>query len=125
MLGLYLDGQVVAQRDRTNIKTNMFGNGMFLYGWSADSVNVINSWDGKIDDLAFYDGARYGRPYILPDSLTATATCTDVWNSGGGIEADFTEDCYVNLADLLYFAEDWLRCFDPCDADCEKTWRQR
>ena len=32
---------------------------------------------------------------------------------------DFNSDCYVNLEDLAIFIQDWLRCIDPANPDCE------
>lgn len=31
---------------------------------------------------------------------------------------DYNEDCYVNAADFAYFADSWLLCSNPADANC-------
>jgi len=48
----------------------------------------------------------------------AIVTCSDVPTDQMFI-ADFNSDCYVNLEDLAIFVQDWLRCIDPANPDCE------
>lgn len=79
-------------------------------------------------------------------SLFVLETCADVWEHGYGIDSDFNQDCrvnfpdyaifanlwmgytelgdpnYVDWSDLAEIANDWLRCNDPNDRNCERTW---
>jgi hypothetical protein len=120
-IGLYLNGQEVDVAPRTNPLTDPFSNGVQLFGF--DKVgNVLSPWDGKIDDLAFWDNRRYFGDYQLPDSLCVQDTCLDVISAGGGIPADFDQNCDVALPDLIQLIEDWLRCNDPSIGGCEQTW---
>ncbi len=44
-------------------------------------------------------------------------TCTE---AGQFYPTDFNKDCYVNLEDYALFAQKWLACSDPENAEC--TW---
>ena len=37
--------------------------------------------------------------------------------------SDFNTDCYVNLKDFSFIANDWLVCTDPANADCDQYWK--
>jgi hypothetical protein len=50
------------------------------------------------------------------------ADCAQVRSQGYGLAADFSEDCYVDFADVAALAADWLGCTDPEDANCETPW---
>ena len=70
-----------------------------------------------------YAGANY-RPYLkvtyVPDATAAT--CRKIWEYGCGISSDLNCDCYVDFLDLAILANDWLRCNNPNDLNCEVTW---
>jgi hypothetical protein len=36
--------------------------------------------------------------------------------------SDFNEDCYVNLADFQYIADEWMECTDPANAACDQFY---
>jgi hypothetical protein len=70
-----------------------------------------------------YADADY-RPYLqivyVPDATPDT--CEKVWKYGLGIGSDLSRDCHVDFLDFTIFAENWLRCNDPNDPNCESTW---
>lgn len=71
-----------------------------------------------------YADANY-RPYLeityVPEETPRT--CKEVWEYGCGISSDLNRDCYVDFLDILVIlADDWLRCNDPNDPNCEVTW---
>lgn len=37
-------------------------------------------------------------------------------------EYDFNADCYVDIQDFAFIAEDWLHCTDPEDSGCDVFW---
>jgi hypothetical protein len=48
-----------------------------------------------------------------------TPTCDDLIAMGDEyLFMDFNQDCYVNLEDFAQFAQDWLKCNDPANANC-------
>jgi len=36
--------------------------------------------------------------------------------------SDFNLDCYVNLADFQYIADEWMECTDPANAACDQFY---
>ena len=77
-----------------------------------------------VDDIdKFYLGTVVvGATRTLVDDITfelPPASCQEVWNDGFGMDGDLNEDCYMDLLDFAIFAEDWFRCNDPCDPNCE------
>ena len=63
-----------------------------------------------------------------PQSLYATdfrvitnrpANCEEALISGYGLDEDITEDCEVDFEDIAGIADDWVRCYDPMDPNCE------
>jgi len=56
------------------------------------------------------------------DDSSSSDTSDDfftVFTCRRSLAADVNRDCYVNLADLILVAADWLRCANPFDAACE------
>jgi hypothetical protein len=37
--------------------------------------------------------------------------------------ADLNNDCYVNLGDVAFLADQWMWCSDPADPTCDVYWR--
>ena len=65
---------------------------------------------------------------FIADDVTVealTPLCADVATEGLLNIADVSgptygePDCYVNLYDVVYFAENFMRCYDPQDNECE------
>ena len=70
-------------------------------------------------------------------SLTE-ATCAQVHNAGAGLPPDWVPDCYVDIDDLQFLAEEWsngynlqdfvdlatywLQCNEPSDDNCIMNW---
>ncbi|MFH1615101.1 MAG: SUMF1/EgtB/PvdO family nonheme iron enzyme [Planctomycetota bacterium] len=48
--------------------------------------------------------------------------CTEVQAYGYRLASDLDENCYINFGDFAIFAEEWLQCNDPTDANCLVNW---
>jgi hypothetical protein len=67
-----------------------------------------------------FDGYPANVDQVVIDTLcTKPANCTEVWELGLGMQMDFNHDCYVNMLDFAEFAEVWLVCNNPEDANCD------
>lgn len=78
------------------------------------SIHIGGGWNTVptgYDDFSFVDPS-------VPDP-----TCEEVLAQGYGSPADLNSDCYVNLLDIALLAQNWLRCIDPTDVDCEFPWQ--
>lgn len=72
------------------------------------------------DAHAVYSGVNFVE---IETAVTPVPTnCTEVWAGAYGIEADFDNDCDVDLADFALFQSSWLRCNDPTGTNCEEPW---
>ena len=69
--------------------------------------------------------------FNLPMTLgTVPIDCNDAIGKGYSLDYDLNGDCRVNFkdfamidfGDLAEFVEEWLDCFDPADAICDKPW---
>ncbi len=103
------------------------------YWFAAELLYLENQpvtvTDGKltVHGMAISDGgAGYDlvlnfievvRAPVLPP-----ANCNEVWQFGFGLDADFDQDCDVDLADLAEMVGNWLICNDPGDPSCIETW---
>lgn len=56
--------------------------------------------------------------------VASPATCDEALAAGYSIQSDFNKDCYVDILDLIWIAEDWLWCIDPADESCQRPWQQ-
>lgn len=54
---------------------------------------------------------------LLRESIN---NCSDVWRLGYGYSSDVNKDCKVNLLDIAVVAQDWLKCNDPNDINCNE-----
>jgi hypothetical protein len=52
---------------------------------------------------------------IVTSTWQDAADCQELWLNGQGMAADFNQDCYVNVDDLLLFVQQWLVSIDPAD----------
>jgi hypothetical protein len=43
------------------------------------------------------------------------SSCHGMWQSSFGIDSDLNRDCYLDLLDLVIFADEWLKSNDPQD----------
>ena len=76
---------------------------------SLNAVAIYGADNGSVDNF------RSG--YV---GYTAEVTdCNMAVEAGLNPEYDLNGDCYVGGFDLLKVANDWLRCVDPCDVNCE------
>ncbi|MCE5340172.1 MAG: hypothetical protein LLF92_03480 [Planctomycetaceae bacterium] len=39
------------------------------------------------------------------------------------MDADINNDCYIGLSDMKVLAENWLKCTDPENTECDEYWR--
>lgn len=121
-----MDGGVIQKRTRTSMNPLSFSD-FFLYGhgyYASGKYRTERALKGWVDDLAIWNEARYSGTYTPPASLSKIESCSDVWFYGYGLAADMNRDCKIDLKDLLKLADDWARCYDPANTNCEKTWRQ-
>ena len=49
------------------------------------------------------------------------STCEEVIYYGWSISSDIYQDCHVNFSDYSEFANEWLKCNDPNDPNCDHT----
>ena len=131
---LGLDGTVVHRQAHGGLGAWSFGSSVdgYMMGWNTASTTGSHPWNGWVDDITVSDTGHYAQhdtTYPVPTAPVGSEvpplTCQDVWDDGLGFNTDLDKDCYIGMADLLTMTNDWLRCFDPCDASCEKTWSQR
>jgi hypothetical protein len=81
----------------------------------TSSFGMPNRW-GTPEKVQSFGALRAW--YYLP------TTCQEALALGFGNPFDVVADCYVNLADLAVFAQNWLKCINPADPNCEKPWLQ-
>lgn len=65
-------------------------------------------------DAPSYDG-------MLLDDIQVSIEDNDPYCGDGNtlyLASDLNQDCYVNLADIALFVENWLQCSNPADIDC-------
>ena len=67
-----------------------------------------HNWSGG---STLHTGLSEVRFYIEP--------CKAAIEVGLGIAADLNNDCYVNLADLAVFTQDWLQCVETQEQGCD------
>ena len=122
-LGLFLDGGIVMIADRPSPASyHDKETGLFMFGHNSSAYGVHSTWNGKVDEVVFWDSARYTGSYTPPGPLQAPGGCQNVLDMGYSLEGDFNRDCRVDSADLAFVAADWLRCNDPNNPNCEQTW---
>ena len=39
------------------------------------------------------------------------------------LQPDLNKDCYVDLLDFVLFADNWVKCTDPENSDCDQHWK--
>ncbi|MCX5635474.1 MAG: hypothetical protein NTW55_06540 [Planctomycetota bacterium] len=67
-----------------------------------------------------FDGYSAFVDQVVVDTLcTKPTNCADVWELGLGMPMDFNHNCRVDMLDFAEFAEVWLACNDPQDANCD------
>ena len=82
-------------------------------------------------DLVFFNGERTNFQTI-PNGASVTINgsgellfvaeptiCSDVLYLGYNITGDLNGDCYVSLSDFALFSQNWLRCIDPNNPECQ------
>ena len=90
------------------------------YSGSDSSVDRVTSGVGVGVEL-LSSGGEYFIPTDYDDLAVATTTitCADLIADGLIINADLNKDCYVDLLDFAVIAQNWFRCANPQDIDCE------
>jgi len=86
----------------------------------------------RADDLALTpegfagpDGLNFNAPIGAVAAVAVVPVdCADAIAKGYGLVTDLNDDCYVNWSDFTLFAQNWLRCTDPQDQNCERPWEQ-
>ncbi|ARN56178.1 LamG domain-containing protein [Sedimentisphaera salicampi] len=133
---------VLTNAPSSNVSVTIEGNEELDYGEGAGNPKTLtftpSNWDttqavtlSAVDDLDQEGNETVEITYSTSSSdeafdngwaepRTTTVTVLDnecgVW---GYNEMDFNEDCYVDIADFVMFANDWLKCTDPQGSGCE------
>jgi len=84
--------------------------------WSLDMITATPGIPWGHDGIADH----VGQFTLLVEEYQPV--CTDMPAMGTPyLDMDFNGDCYVDLEDLAKFAQDWLRCNDPGNLNCEQV----
>ena len=91
---------------------------------------VYNTMTGMIDEFAIYAGVlpsdRVAAHYAQGSVQIEPQNCAEVFIRQQGLNADFDQDCDVDLTDFANVAATWMLCNDPAlfgtDPDCGPTW---
>ncbi len=122
--------------------TLVFGPvGEALGNWGGGGINSREVGRCKVDPSASVDNSNFddasSSTFGQPNTWGATVTqnfmslrawfytpadCNAAISLGFGSSFDFNHDCYVNIDDFSYFADSWLSCMNPNDANCSKPW---
>ncbi|MBN2375058.1 MAG: hypothetical protein JXD22_01560 [Sedimentisphaerales bacterium] len=97
-----------------------------FYYWRIDEVNPTDTAMGNI--------------WRFQATGSDPSTCDGLWAMDFGKVSDYNQDCIIDLFDLSYLtglwlnplnlndysmlADDWNRCNNPTDPNCEKPWRK-
>ena len=92
---------------------------LYFNFWAADEFWPI-AWDENLtpasrpedDAVSYYDVDYVVVKNILPSD------CNEVLALGKGLSTDYNKDCVVNFADFAFFADNWLKCNNPEDQNC-------
>ena len=78
--------------------------GLYVPDDATTTVKIYasGSWDARVDYIQF----EIGTLEVCGDPGTVY------------LPEDFNQNCYVDLADILMFAQVWLTCTDPANVDC-------
>jgi hypothetical protein len=91
----------------------------------------ITSFSGQYAMLEFFaDGHMSGVDYsdwdvpqiVVTGIIEPPQNCDEAIEQGYRLAVDFTGNCYIDFADLIYLAQDWLHCMAPDDPNCEHLW---
>jgi len=100
-IAIYVDGELAAEN---SIATGGIQRGWLTYIGTVYPGNA--SWGGQVDEIRVSDIAR---------KRFGCLGCGD-W---GYPQGDVNGDCYVNLVDFAIMADQWLKCTDPADPNCD------
>ena len=133
-LQIYLDGALLGEVEvAPGLQPNMTGVlgpefRQFIIGSENATGGLYNCLRGTIDEFAIYG-------YILPEERIAEhykegweaaswipETCAQIYQYGWNKPADKNSDCYVNFLDIVAMGNEWMRCNEPSDGNCEKPW---
>jgi hypothetical protein len=73
-----------------------------------------NPW--LLDELRISDTALTPNQFLR--ATNTPVSCEEVQQFGYGLDEDLNADCYVDFSDVAVFAQDWLKCNDPEDVNC-------
>jgi hypothetical protein len=124
-VNLYLNGNRIANQVRVSGDWLDGDDNFFIAGANPLGANPLL---GSIDDVAIWNEVRYtGATYTVPTGPLGGGqqTCQDILLQGSGLDTDLNNDCNIDMLDLQMVLDDWLRCFDPGNVNCENTWLQR
>ncbi len=120
----YFDGQNVAREA---------GSGLTYSTSTVATVGTVTlggvqNATGNVSEILVYDSdspAQYQAVHAYLSQKYGIAVVDDYQypacsELGIFYPTDFNHDCYVNLEDFALFAEKWLACNDPENAEC--TW---
>ena len=85
--------------------------------WSAGCA----SSDVFAGDACSQPGPLVSQEYVL--TLPGPRNCAEVYQAGLGVPTDLNQDCRVNLVDFALIANDWPRCNNPEDENCENPYQ--
>ncbi|MCD4831422.1 MAG: hypothetical protein K8R02_06390 [Anaerohalosphaeraceae bacterium] len=101
-------------------------DGVDAFTWQSTiteefSFDSFAMWD-------YYNTSEFQDSDQLFDNLTIVADVNTTPSQCGDagtiyITSDLSEDCYVDFEDYSKFAEDWLKCTDPNNSDCDEYWK--
>jgi hypothetical protein len=92
---------------------------LYFNFWASDQLWRI-AWDENLwpaahpgdDAVSFLDVDYVEVSYIMPND------CNQSLALGYKLATDYNTDCKVNFEDFAQFANDWLECYDPNNANC-------
>lgn len=107
---------------KVEFRHNANGKGLFFV--NGEELPLPSWWNGcsSCEDFDFigFGGAWAPGNVAYDDFWTAdangvtyTPSCEEAIRMGYGAPSDLDENCYVNIADLSLFAQDWLKNVDP------------
>jgi hypothetical protein len=129
----YLDGALLASKVFDPIDPNATGilgpeGYEFMIGADGSSGNRYNDFYGTFDEFAIYSEVLPVDRIIVhyQEGLNGTPwtpeSCEQIFEQAWNMPADLNADCSVNFMDIVDIGNDWMRCNEPSDGDCEKPW---
>jgi len=108
-----------------------YDNYYYVYFWDGNTTTELHATDHSINSPSIIgenvvwceaDGYNTYQIFLAERNPLPPTTCSEAIAMGYSLQFDFNDDCKVNIIDFAFFADDWLRCIDPNDANCEQPW---